>query len=202
MANKYVTLRALIEEWSKQSGELPQVVLTNLCDYDRRRRFPADTFIFRSSGCGCYPGELDELLQTMRLSGYDWIRENAAKKFKDVVADRIAILNYCREHSVRPPRSILGYWRWLFWKKSQFTAPPRYPATSEEVAAHRAELEAEELFAKDQADCLVESQAREALYRLNALVISKLEHPEIWKEHPDNLWVGLAERGDEEIACA
>ena len=126
MANKYVTLRALIEEWSKQSGELPQVVLTNLCDYDRRRRFPADTFIFRSSGCGCYPGELDELLQRMRLSGYNWIRDDAAKTLKDVVADKVAILCYCKEHSVRPPRSILGYWRWLFWKKSQFTAPPRY----------------------------------------------------------------------------
>ena len=88
MPQNYIPLSVLIDAWSRQSGELQQVVLTNLCEQEAQGRFPQGTFRHRHSGGYADPGTLSELTNQIRFSDYDWIRAEASETLSAVMASK------------------------------------------------------------------------------------------------------------------
>ncbi len=135
MRTKYVPLSTLIDEWSRQSGELPTVILTNLCDQEARGRFPPATFRHIHTGDWADPGSLSELTKLFRFAAYDIERAEAWKILAAVTALKSGVLSFCRLTGTRPPRCVAGNWRWFLWRHARHAAPPPYPSTPEEIAA-------------------------------------------------------------------
>ena len=170
MPNNYVPLRMLIDEWARQSGELPQVILTNLCEHEARSRFPPATFRLTGTGGWGDPGSLSELTNRVRWSRYDFIREDAARTLGTLVASKAGVLSFCKLTGTRPPRCVAGFWRWLFWPKARHAAPPPYPSTPEEIRAERAKAEREGTAARARHEVELESHAEERLSHVEMIL--------------------------------
>jgi hypothetical protein len=141
-------LHGLVDAWVKQSGELPEVILTNICEHEARGRFPPGTFRHIGTGGWSDRGALGKLVDNARFSGYRWLRDEAAQTLNCVVVSKADVLSFCQAWHVRPPPCVAGFWRSLFWKNASHSAPPPYPSTPEEIAAERARAEQEEAAAK------------------------------------------------------
>ncbi len=135
MRTKYVPLSTLIGAWSRQSGELPPVILTNLCDRAARGGFPPATFRHIDTGDLADPGSLPEVAKLLRFVAYDSGRADTWKDLAAVMALKSGVLSFCRLTGTRPPRCVAGIWRWFLWRHARHAAPPPYPSTPEEIAA-------------------------------------------------------------------
>lgn len=147
MAKNYILLEELIAGWSSQSGELPEVVLTQICDQDSRGRFPPGTFRHRSTGESSSPGALAEVVRAARSSAYSFIRNEAAEALVDIVVSKEGVREYCSKYDVRPPLCATSYLKWLVLRRARYAAPPRYPSTPEEIANEQVRSENEEAVA-------------------------------------------------------
>lgn len=136
-------LKNLLRGWSFQSGELPDVIMINLCDQDSRRRFPPGTFRLQSTGDWSDPGDLGRLVNQMRYSGYDSCRDNAAETLDHVLVSKKGVLEYCAKYGVRPPACVAGHLRRPFFWRAKNAAPSLYPSTPEEIADEQKRLESE-----------------------------------------------------------
>ena len=142
MSSNYLPLPKLVKDWSRQSGELPEVVLTHLCNQDSHGRFPRATFRLRDTGGYSSPGQLGEHVALMRTASYDSVRKTTTELYHKVVVSKEGVLTYCSEFDVRPPRSVAGIRKWFAARKAKYDSPPPYPATPEEEAEERERLEA------------------------------------------------------------
>ncbi len=124
MPKTYVPLWKLVKQWSQQSGELEQAVLTNLSAQASHGNFPPDSFQDIETGAWVEPESLAEMVNKMHWSGYNYMRGDAARILSDLVVSKVRVLTFCIEHQVRPPRCVAGFWRWLLWRGARYPGPP------------------------------------------------------------------------------
>ncbi len=184
MSQNYVSLKELVLDWSHQSGELPQVFLNNICDQEARGRVPRGTF--RQSGTGGWgdPGSLSELVNKVRSSGYEIVRQGAADTLSVLVVSKSGVLSFCELTSTRPPRCVAGFLKWLFWRKTRHSAPPPYPFTPEEIASEREATERE----RAAREAEHQNQRADTIKSLLSDLETQLERFEEWTRDGQENW--------------
>ena len=207
MPGNYVRFRTLIAEWSQQSGELPPVILTNLCEQEARGRFPPGTFRHIRTGGWSDPGFLAELAKQMCFSEYDWMRGEAAETLDKIAVSKAGVLSYCNAHGVLPPRCVAGFWKLLFWGEARYQSPPHYPSTPEEIAEEEKEAERQEAAEKERHEAELEACAEGEVSQLE-VTLSRIE---VWTQEGEEIvwgfWTerwgdskGLAENSIEQLS--
>ncbi len=185
MPSNYVSLKRLIDDWARDSGELQAVILKNVCDHEAAGHFPPGTFRHPVTGEWGGAGSLSELVRQMREGQYDEIREEAAHTLQRVAVSRAGLLQFCKITNVRPPRSVAGLWKSLKWRTPCIDFPPPYPSTPEEIAYEAKRRVAAE---REQRDAEAESVANGGLANL----AEKLQRVGEWmadgKEIDWNFW--------------
>lgn len=137
MPHNYVPIYKLLDQWAKQSGELHEVLLTNICEHQSQGRFSFETFRLGGIGVGAPPGALADLVHAIHCAGYNFIRKESAEQFDDTVVSKAGVLSFCKTYDVRPPRCVVVFWRWLIWRGARHNAPP-HPTVLERIAAESA----------------------------------------------------------------
>lgn len=162
MKSKYVHLVELISDWAAQSGELESRILTYLCDYEARGRISPEAFRRPSTGGYPNPGELSEIVNLIRHSGYEIVRDDAANTLQEAVVSKEHILTLCRTYAIRPPRCVISLWRWYFWRGHMHETIPPFIATPEELESEQQAAKAFEASYTEQVEQQEELERRQA----------------------------------------
>lgn len=170
MPHSYVSLHRLVDAWAKRSGELPEVILTNICEHETRGRFQPGTFRYIRTGGWGDRGALAELVNRARFSGYHWMQDEAAETLEEIVVSKAGVLAFCQTQHVRPPPCVAGFWRSRFWKNARHAGPPSYPSTPEEIASERARSERENAAAMAEHDDRLAQLADEQLRHFEMMI--------------------------------
>ena len=128
MKSNYVPLFELVEDWSTQSGELKNHILTNLCDFEATGLISSEAFKYPYSDGYIRQGILTELVGQMYNSGYKLVRNDAVNCLEMISVSKSHILLLCRTYEIRPPRCVIGMWRWFLWRSYKHEAIPSHSA--------------------------------------------------------------------------
>ena len=131
---------------------------------------------------------LGELVGEMRFAGYDFLRKEAEETLADVVVWKKGVLEYCDKFGVRPPLCVTGYPRWLFSRSARFAAPPRYPATPDEIAEEERRLKSEK---EAETAAQIASLQQEGLENLKGLLKNIEDMSNTHEEQVWNYWYGI-----------
>ena len=109
MPSRYIRLVDLCQQWSDETGELTDIILSRLIGWANAGEFPEDSF-FRPDGRAVAPEDLfnawSSVEETTLESLVVWPTGIAKGLIREVLVRKDAVRFFCDAHSLRPPATV------------------------------------------------------------------------------------------------